>query len=85
MKGMSFTNLIYLILWLFIYYFVLLFIPYGTNLLSNLPTFGTYWSTIPPETVWLLNILLYIVVPIVAIAFTIKASSPEQQIVVAGG
>ncbi len=82
---MNFTNMLYLILWLFVYYFVLLFIPYGTNLLQSMPMLGTYWGTIPVETQWLLSLLIYIIVPIVAIAYTIKASSPEQQIVVAGG
>lgn len=76
---MNFTNLIYMILWLFVYYAILIFIPYATNALAAMPEMGTYWSTIPTETVFLVNLLMYIVVPLVAIAYTIRASSPQQQ------
>lgn len=79
---MNFTNLLYLVLWMFCYYAMLMVIPYATSLLQALPSIGTYWSSIPTETQWMVNILLYIVVPLVAIAYTIKSSSPEQQIVV---
>ena len=79
---MNYTNLLYLVLWLFCYYFIMLYIPYGTNLLQNLPVIGTYWSSIPTETHWLLGILMYIIVPLVGIAYTIKSSSPEQQFII---
>jgi hypothetical protein len=52
------------------------------NLLQNLPAIGVYWSSIPADTQFLINILLYIIVPLVAVAYTIKSSSPENQIVV---
>ena len=77
---MNFTNLIYMILWLFVYYAILIFIPYATNALQAMPVIGAYWSTIPTETIWLVNILMYIVVPLVAIAYTIRASSPQQSV-----
>jgi hypothetical protein len=78
---MNFTNLIYMILWMFVYYAILIFVPYAINALQAMPVIGTFWSTIPSETIWLVNILMYIVVPLVAIAYTIRASSPEQQAV----
>jgi hypothetical protein len=79
---MNFTNLIYLILWIFCYYFILLFIPYTVNLLTSISIFSGLWATIPVETQWLIGIFLYIVIPLVAIAYAIKSSSPESQIVV---
>jgi len=80
---MNFTNGIYLILWVFVYYgCLLMFLPYMYNLLQNLPAIGVYWSSIPADTQFLINILLYIIVPLVAVAYTIKSSSPENQIVV---
>lgn len=79
---MNYTNLIYMVLWLFVYYYILLFVPYTTDLLSNDATLGSYWSTIPSETHTLIQITLYIVVPFVAIAYTIISSKQEQTIIV---
>jgi hypothetical protein len=60
----------------------LLIIPYSITLLQGISGLGTFWATIPSETHWLIGILMYIVIPLVAIAYTIKSSSPEQQIIV---
>jgi len=79
---MNFTNIIYLILWFFVFIFSLVFIPYVESLIQSLPTIGSYWNNIPTETIQILNIFLYIVIPLVAIAYAIKSSSPENQIVV---
>lgn len=79
---MNFTNIIYLILWMFVYYMALMIVPYGLNLLATISVLAPFWNSWPVETTWMINILLYIVVPIVAIAYAIRSSSPEQQIVV---
>lgn len=78
---MNFTNLIYLVLWLFCYYAILLFIPYMASFWQA-GFLGGFWVTIPPETTWLIQILMYIVVPLVAIAYTITASKQEEGIFV---
>jgi hypothetical protein len=68
---------------MFVYYGMLLeVVPYGLTLLQTMPTIGTFYSTIPPDTTLLVQLLMYIIVPLVAIAYTIKSSSPENQIVV---
>ena len=82
MKGMSFSNMIYMVMWLFTYYFTLLIVPYMTNLFQGMSIFAGLWSGIPAETQWLIQILMYIVIPLCAIAYTIKSSNPESQIVV---
>lgn len=78
---MNFTNMIYLILFLFAYWGMLLFVPYGRDFLQSDATFGGYWADIPSETHLILNILLYIVVPLTAIAYTIIASKPQQTMI----
>lgn len=79
---MNYTNLIYLVLFLFAYYGALLFVPYGVDFLQSDATFGGYWADIPAETHLLLGLLLYIIVPLVAIAFTIISGKQEQIVVV---
>lgn len=76
---MNYTNLIYLVLFLFAYYGMLLFVPYGKDFLQSDATLGGYWSSIPAETHLILDILLYIIVPLVAIAYAII--SGKQQVV----
>lgn len=78
---MNYTNLLYLVLFLFCYWGVLLFVPYGRDFLQSDATLGSYWSSIPNETHLVMDILLYVIVPIVAIAYTIISSKPEQTIV----
>lgn len=79
---MNYTNLIYLVLFLFAYYGILLFVPYGMDFLQTDATLGGYWSSIPTETHILLGILIYIVVPLVAIAFAINAGKQQEIVVV---
>lgn len=78
---MNYTNMIYLILFLFVYWGMLLLLPYGRDFLQADATLGGYWATIPDETHLIMNILMYIIVPLVAIAYTIIASKPQQTIV----
>lgn len=75
---MNFSDAIYMILFVFVYYGMLLIVPYGLSMLQGIGVLAPYWSTIPTETHWILNILLWIIVPIVAIAYTIRASQPQQ-------
>jgi len=79
---MNFTNLIYMILWTFCYYLVLLMVPYALTMLQGISILAPFWNSWPIETTWLIDILLYVIVPFVAWAYAIKSSSPEQQIVV---
>lgn len=79
---MNFSNIIYAILWVFVYYLAILFIPYGIGLLQGISIFSSLWATIPAETHWLIGIFIYVVVPLVAIAYIIKSGSPESRIVV---
>jgi len=79
---MNFSNMIYLCLWVAIYYFTLLIVAFALNLLQNISIFVPFWNSWPQETTWLINIFLFIVIPLVGIAYAILSSSPQQQIVV---
>lgn len=79
---MNFTNIIYMVLWTFCYILVLLIVPYFLTMLQGISILAPYWNSWPPETTLFMDILLYVIVPLVAWAYAIKSSSPEQQIVV---
>ena len=81
MKGVMLANWIYLIVFLFIY---LISLPVIQSTMGTLQTiFSDFngddlWSDIPDSTWLLLNILLYVLVPLGAIAWTILASKPRE-------
>lgn len=79
---MNFSNILYAILWVFVYYVAILIVPFGINLLTSISIFSGLWALIPAETHWLIGIFLYIVVPLVGVAFIIRSGSPQSQIVV---
>lgn len=79
---MNFGNMIYLVLWVVVYYFTLLIVSFALNLLQAISILTPFWGSWPVETTWMINIFLYIVIPIVGIAYAITSSSPQQQIVV---
>jgi len=82
MKGVMLANWIFLLVFLFLYF---LSIPTIQSIMGQFETIFTnfngvdLWSDIPTETWLLMNLLLYVIVPLGAIAWTILASKPAEQ------
>jgi len=82
MKGVMLMNFVYLIVFLFLYFLALTQIQNVMGIMEAIFTdFNNQnlWSDIPDETWFLLNLLLYIIVPIAAITYTVLSASPQQQ------
>lgn len=83
MKGNLMANWIFLIVFLFIYF---LSIPTVQAVMGTIQGVFTnfngvnLWDDIPDSTWFLLNLLAYVIVPLGAIAWTILASKPQQQV-----
>lgn len=81
MKGVIFTNFIYLVVFILIY---LLSLPTIQSVMGSMATIFTnfngvdLWSGIPSDTWFLLNLLLYVLVPLAAIAWFIWSSKPRE-------
>ena len=80
-KGVIFSNFIYLILFYVIYFVLVSTVLYFNDVLSQTWPFSDYWSDIPETTTTLMNMILFVVIPLAALAYTIMSSRPEQQYV----
>lgn len=81
MKGVMLSNWIYLFIFLFVYFLSLMVIQTTMGSLEAIFTnFNgeNLWSDIPDSTWMLMNLLIYIIVPLGAIAWTILASKPQE-------
>lgn len=82
-KGFMVSNWMYLLVFYFLYFISLMVIQsiFGTfqTIFSN---FGgvDLWSDIPDTTWFLVNLVLYVIVPLGALAYTILASKPREVI-----
>ena len=78
-KGVVFSNFIYLMLFYVIYFPMVAVILYFNDIISQTWPFSDYWSQIPDSTFFLMNLILFLVVPLAALAYTIMSSRPEEQ------
>jgi hypothetical protein len=75
------ANWMYLIVFLFIYFLSINTVQYVMGILQGIFTnFNglNLWDDIPDSTMFLMNLLIYIIVPIGAIVWTILASKPRE-------
>ena len=80
-KGVMLSNWMYLIVFLFIYFLSIGTVQVGMGVLEEVFTnFDgvNLWADIPDSTWMLMNLLIYIIVPLGAIAYTILASKPQE-------
>ena len=81
LKGVIFVNFIYLVVFLFVY---LMAVPTVQMIMGVIASVFTdfdgvnYWDSIPLETWFLLNVLMYVLVPLGAIAWFIWSSKPKE-------
>lgn len=80
-KGVMMANWIYLVVFLFIYFMSIPTVQYIMGVFEGIFTNFNgvdLWSDIPDSTWFLMNLLLYVIVPLGAIAWTILASKPRE-------
>ena len=83
MKGNMLANWIYLIVFLFLYFTSISVLQSTMGSLEAIFTDFNgvdLWSDIPDVTWTLMNLLAYVIVPLGAIAWTILASKPQEQV-----
>lgn len=82
LKGLILSNFIYLIIFYLIYFTMVLVALYTKEQICGLDIFATYCSsTIPESTTAMMNFMLFVVVPLAAMAVTILSSTPQQSYV----
>lgn len=78
-KGVVFSNFIYLILFYVIYFPLVMVALYFRDVISTTYPFSDYWSDIPESTIFLMNMIIFIIIPLAALAYTIMSSRPQEQ------
>lgn len=77
LKGVIMRNLIYLVLFYIIYFPAVIIAHYSRDTICNSwDTFTTICDAIPASTDSALNFILYVVVPLSALLWTIWSASP---------
>jgi hypothetical protein len=79
-KGIIFSNAIYLILFYIIYFPLVMVALYFKDQIYAVYPFSDYVASIPSYTTALMNIIIFIVVPLAALAYALMSSRPEQQV-----
>jgi hypothetical protein len=81
-KGVMVVNWIFLVIFYLIYFITIPTLQSVMSILQGIfSDFGgnNLWAGIPDSTWFLMNLILYIIVPIGALVWTILASRPQQQ------
>lgn len=78
-KGVVFSNFIYLIMFYVIYFPMVAVVLYFNDVISETWPFSDYWADIPDSTFFLMDLILFVVVPLAALAYTIMSSRPQEQ------
>jgi len=78
-KGVIYSNFVYLILFYVIYFILVTTVLYFKAVVCDTEPFSTYCTEIPDSTITMMNMILYVAVPLLALAYTIMSSRPEQQ------
>lgn len=80
-KGNIVVNMLYLVVFYIIYFFIVLAARYTLATLQVTEPLSLYWDEIPSSTIQLMDFIIFIVVPIAALIWTIIASRPEPEYV----
>lgn len=80
LKGIIWSNFIYLAFFYLMFFILAPTIKLVVAELEAIPVLTPYADEIPESTEQMMDFILYVVVPLSALAFTLKASlEPEQQ------
>lgn len=76
-KGVIVANFLYLVIFYLLYFLMIPFIEYTIEQINGIEIFSAY--QIPDSTKMFLNLILYVVVPLLALIWTIWSSQPQYQ------
>jgi len=80
-KGFAVVNMLHLVIFYIIYFFMVLTAKYFMGVLQVTEPLSTYWEEIPSSAKMLMDLIIFIVIPIAALIWTILASRPEPEYV----
>ncbi|MEM5867194.1 MAG: hypothetical protein QXG39_04675 [Candidatus Aenigmatarchaeota archaeon] len=76
-KGVIVANFLYLVIFYVLYFLMIPVIQYTVEMISGIDIFSSY--PIPDSTKMFMNLILYVVVPLLALIWTIWSSQPQYQ------
>lgn len=79
-RGFMLANFIYLILFYVVYFIIVPTVLYFRATICALDLFTTYCAAIPTSTTGMMDFILFVVVPIGALLFTIWSSKEPQYV-----
>jgi hypothetical protein len=80
-KGVIMSNLLMLGLFYLIYFTMIPVVKYATEMIGNTSPLDTYYDAIPTGTTQMMDLILYAIIPIGALIFTLMSSRPQEQYV----
>lgn len=80
-KGLVMSNLLYLIIFYVMYFLLVSVVKYFLDVIGSTEPLTQYYQAIPSSTKGLMDLILYVVIPIAALIFTLLASKPREAMV----
>lgn len=79
-KGVIWANFAYLVMFYVGYFLLVPSMSYVVATIGATPPLDTYYSAIPASTTTMMNFIIYVAVPIMALVWTIVSSTQPQQV-----
>ena len=80
LKGIAMANLVYLIVFYILYFPLVYTAGYILDTINALAIFAPYVAAIPASTTAFMNFMLYVIVPLTALLWTIWSNSQPQYV-----
>ena len=80
-KGLVMSNLLYLIIFYLVYFFLVSAVRYFVDTIGNTEPLTSYYQAIPESTKAMMDLILYVVIPLAALIVTLIASKPQERYV----